>query len=46
LVIPCVKFAPIGSIIVYGQPDVGIVLIEVNEKVKAEVEEILGEMQT
>jgi uncharacterized protein (UPF0218 family) len=45
LVIPCVKYAPIGSIIVYGQPDVGIVLIEVNEKAKAKVEEILSEMQ-
>lgn len=45
LVIPCVKYAPIGSVIVYGQPDVGIVLIEVNEKVKAKVEEILSEMK-
>lgn len=45
LVLPCVKYAPVGSVIVYGQPDVGIVLIEVNEEAKVEVEEILMEMK-
>ena len=36
---------PIGSVVVYGQPDVGIVLIEVTEETKIEVAEILRKMK-
>lgn len=33
-VIPCAKYAPIGSIILYGQPDEGLVVVEVDEESK------------
>ena len=45
LVLPCVRYAPIGSVILYGQPDVGIALIEVDEETKVEVAKILKEMK-
>ncbi|RLI99670.1 MAG: hypothetical protein DRP03_02875 [Candidatus Aenigmatarchaeota archaeon] len=40
-VIPCAIFAPNGSIILYGQPDNGMVMVNVDEKKKAEAREIV-----
>jgi len=41
LTLPAVKFAPEGTLVVYGQPCVGIVLVKVTEKKRKEVEQIL-----
>lgn len=35
LAIPCVLHAPIGSVVIYGQPDEGVVAIVVSEGLKA-----------
>ena len=40
-VIPMVLQAPIGAIILYGQPGEGVVLREVSEEAKAEAERLL-----
>jgi uncharacterized protein (UPF0218 family) len=40
-----VNEAPSGSIVVYGQPGGGLVLIEVNEDIKEKVSKIIGEME-
>ena len=37
--------APNGSIVIYGQPKRGVVIIEVNEKVKQRFQEIIKEMK-
>jgi uncharacterized protein (UPF0218 family) len=42
-VIPLVLAAPMGAIILYGQPGQGIVLCEVNEKAKKKAREMLSE---
>ena len=42
LVLPTIKFAPLGSLLVYGQPNVGVVLVHVTEKVKEEIEPLLN----
>ncbi len=39
-----VKFVPLGSLIIYGQPDVGIVLITVTDVVKKEVDQLMDKM--
>lgn len=44
LTLPVIKFAPIGSFVVYGQPYVGIVLVRVGEEKKREIDEIMGMM--
>ncbi len=36
-VIPCVLFADEGDVVLYGQPDEGIVAVEVNDEKKVEV---------
>ena len=41
LALPAVLFAPLQSIVLYGQMDLGVVLVEVTEEKKREVEEIL-----
>ena len=45
LVLPCIVAAPIGSVIVYGQPNVGIVLCKVTKKSKKSAEIILEKMK-
>ena len=45
LALPAIKFAPYGSLVVYGQPLVGIVVVRVTEVVKDEVNAILTEMR-
>jgi cytidyltransferase-like protein len=38
----CILFAPLTSLVCYGQPNEGIVLVEVTEKKKEEVSRLLG----
>ena len=44
-VIPCVIHAPLGSLVLYGQPEEGLVIIEVDEKSKNFVNDIYGSMK-
>jgi len=37
--------APVGSIVVYGQPYVGVVVVRVTSETKAEVGELLEAMR-
>jgi uncharacterized protein (UPF0218 family) len=45
LTIPAVLNAPIGSLIVYGQPGVGIVIITVSEEMKSATQRLLDAME-
>jgi uncharacterized protein (UPF0218 family) len=40
--LPAVISAPLGSVVVYGQPGEGLVLVEVTEQKKREFEELLN----
>ncbi|MFZ2456582.1 MAG: DUF359 domain-containing protein [Candidatus Altiarchaeia archaeon] len=44
LTLAAISLAPAGSCVIYGQPDEGVVLVEVNAKTKDLVEKILAEM--
>ena len=41
LTLPAIKFAPEGTIVVYGQPCIGIVMVKVTSAKRKEVEQIL-----
>lgn len=41
LTLPAIKFAPKGTLIIYGQPKVGIVMVKVTSAIQREVEQIL-----
>lgn len=41
LVIPVLKYAPNNSIVIYGQPDEGVIYIEVNPEKKHEIKNIM-----
>lgn len=45
LALPAINLSPIGAIVLYGQPKEGIVMVEVNSKVKRKVQAILKEMK-
>ena len=45
LAIVAVKSAPLGSLVVYGQPGEGIVLVRVSEEKKVEAQAILDRME-
>jgi len=45
LTLVAVLSAPDGSIVIYGQPKRGVVVIEVNEKIKQRFHEIIKEMK-
>jgi uncharacterized protein (UPF0218 family) len=45
LTLPVVKFAPLGSLVVYGQPCVGIVLVKITDQIKFEAELIMKRME-
>lgn len=45
LALPAINLSPIGAIVLYGQPKEGIVMVEVNSKVKRKVQTILKEMK-
>lgn len=42
LTLPAIGFAPLGSLVVYGQPHVGIVLVQINERTRHEAKRLLG----
>jgi uncharacterized protein (UPF0218 family) len=44
LTLPAVKFAPLGSLIVYGQPYVGVVVVNVTQQTKSEIEVLMKKM--
>ena len=41
LALPAILFAPLNSLVLYGQMDLGVVIVEVTEEKKKKVEEIL-----
>ena len=45
LTLPVIKFAPIGSFVIYGQPQVGIVIVTVTDIIKQETELLLNTMK-
>jgi uncharacterized protein (UPF0218 family) len=45
LTIPAILAAPLRSLVVYGQPNVGIVLVRVTEEKKKEIRAILDRME-
>ena len=45
LVLPLISLTPIGSLIVYGQPREGMVVVEVTKEIKGWVEEFLSRME-
>ncbi len=45
LVLPLISLIPIGSLIVYGQPREGMVVVEVTEKMKGWAEDFLSRME-
>jgi uncharacterized protein (UPF0218 family) len=45
LVLPLISLTPIGSLIVYGQPREGMVVVEVTEEMKGWVEDFLSRME-
>jgi uncharacterized protein (UPF0218 family) len=46
LVLPSVVVSPINSIVLYGQPKQGVVVVRVNESKKKEIEQIIEEMKS
>lgn len=44
-VLPCVLLAPPGSIVAYGQPDEGVVLLTVNDAARERVRALLKQME-
>lgn len=44
LTLAAINLAPVGTYVIYGQPDKGLVAVEVNAKTKKKVEKILAEM--
>ncbi|MDQ1279187.1 MAG: GTP-dependent dephospho-CoA kinase, partial [Thermoproteota archaeon] len=45
LTLPAIKFAPKRAIIVYGQPHVGIVLVNITESKKKEIDFLIEKME-
>ena len=45
LALPAIYLAPEGSIILYGQPNEGIVVVKADQKTKEEIKKILSEME-
>jgi len=40
-----IKHAPLGSVVLYGQPDEGLVAVDVDGKIKKKVDDMLSEME-
>ena len=45
LTLPAILFSPIGSLVIYGQPKEGLVVVEVSKKKKDEIKRIIGRME-
>ncbi|MGC8568571.1 MAG: GTP-dependent dephospho-CoA kinase family protein [Nitrososphaeria archaeon] len=39
--LPAIMYAPLGSYVLYGQPDEGLVVVRVDERIKRKAEELL-----
>lgn len=44
LTLPVVKYAPLGALVVYGQPYVGVVVLKITERAKRHAELIMSKM--
>lgn len=42
--LPAILYAPYGSVVVYGQPDEGSVLVDVTPKMKTQIDEFMKQM--
>ena len=42
--LPAILYAPVGTSVLYGQPDEGLVVVSVNNSLKTKVRNILIEM--
>ena len=45
LALPAILLAPLGSVVIYGQKDLGVVVVEVTEEKKEEVKKIINLFQ-
>lgn len=45
LTLPVIKMAPIGALVVYGQPNMGLVIVRVTEKKRKEIEHLINKME-
>ena len=45
LALPAILFAPLDAVVLYGQIDMGVVMVEVTEERKKEVKRILRKFQ-
>ena len=46
LTLPIIKLAPIGTVVVYGQPNMGLVIVRVTNKKKEEIEYLIDRMES
>ncbi|WP_292460524.1 GTP-dependent dephospho-CoA kinase family protein [Methanothermococcus sp.] len=44
LTIPVIKYFPEGTVVIYGQPDKGVVLLKISKDLKNEIDNILNMM--
>jgi len=40
-----VAYAPLKALVIYGQPDEGVVVVKVNRRVKSQVKKLIDEME-
>jgi uncharacterized protein (UPF0218 family) len=45
LTLPAILYAPIGALVIYGQPDEGVVVVKVTEERKKYIKDILKRME-
>lgn len=45
LTLSVIKFAPFGAIVVYGQPEAGLVIVRVTKKKRREIEHLIDSME-
>jgi len=45
LALPAILFAPLNSVVLYGQFDIGVVMVEVTEEKKKEIEKIISDFE-
>jgi len=43
--LPVIRYAPVSSVVLYGQPSEGVVLVEVTEEMKNKVEKLFNRMK-
>lgn len=43
--LPCIDLLPVGGTVVYGQPDAGLVVVNVDKAIKRKVKDMLREME-